>query len=185
METSIPAEPTPGERQLCHDYLTSTRDKLVEATSMLSPEQFAFKPAPSQWSIAEVLEHLAVLESMVVANRLPQLCDALPGAPDRDYRLIDANIVKNTPVRSAVFPAPEILHPTGRWSPGESLKALIAARAQTITFLETTPGLRQHVMAHPAAGPLDAYQWVLIIAAHTDRHLNQIQEIKTNPAFPG
>jgi hypothetical protein len=34
------------------------------------------------------------------------------------------------------------------------------------------------------AGPLDAYQWLLLISGHTERHLAQILEVKADPNFP-
>jgi hypothetical protein len=31
---------------------------------------------------------------------------------------------------------------------------------------------------------LDAYRWVLLMSAHTERHTNQIKEVKADPNFP-
>jgi hypothetical protein len=31
---------------------------------------------------------------------------------------------------------------------------------------------------------MDAYQWLLLLAAHTERHTAQIEEIKADPKFP-
>jgi hypothetical protein len=33
-------------------------------------------------------------------------------------------------------------------------------------------------------GPLDAYQWILLISAHSERHTKQIEEVKADPNFP-
>ena len=33
-------------------------------------------------------------------------------------------------------------------------------------------------------GPLDGYQWLVFIAAHTERHLAQLREVKADPKFP-
>jgi hypothetical protein len=33
-------------------------------------------------------------------------------------------------------------------------------------------------------GELDAYQWMLFMAAHSKRHLAQIEEVKADPNFP-
>ena len=37
---------------------------------------------------------------------------------------------------------------------------------------------------HPALGSIDAYDWILMLAAHTERHTAQIKEIKADPNFP-
>jgi hypothetical protein len=39
-------------------------------------------------------------------------------------------------------------------------------------------------MAHPAMKELDAYQWILFLAAHSERHLKQLQEVKESPGYP-
>jgi hypothetical protein len=33
-------------------------------------------------------------------------------------------------------------------------------------------------------GPLDGYDWILAVAAHTARHTQQILEVKADPGFP-
>jgi hypothetical protein len=37
---------------------------------------------------------------------------------------------------------------------------------------------------HPLFGTLDLYQWVLLVAGHTARHTQQIEEVKRSPGFP-
>ena len=37
--------------------------------------------------------------------------------------------------------------------------------------------------ASAVAGTLDAYQWSLLTAAHTNRHVQQIQEVKASAGF--
>jgi hypothetical protein len=36
----------------------------------------------------------------------------------------------------------------------------------------------------PAGGKWDAYEFILMIAAHSERHTRQIEEVKTNPGYP-
>lgn len=51
-------------------------------------------------------------------------------------------------------------------------------------FLESTPDLREHVADSPFGQPWDTYEWVLFIAAHSERHTKQILEVKADPNFP-
>jgi hypothetical protein len=56
-----------------------------------------------------------------------------------------------------------------------------------LNFLTTTPGLRDHAIDSPGDGKYgkwDAYQFVLLIAAHSERHTNQIKEVNADPNFP-
>ncbi len=39
-------------------------------------------------------------------------------------------------------------------------------------------------MDSPLGKKLDAYEWVLFIAAHSERHTKQILEVKADPNFP-
>ena len=44
---------------------------------------------------------------------------------------------------------------------------------------ETSDALRDRFAPHPFAGMIDGYQWILFLAAHTDRHAAQIEEIRS------
>jgi DinB family protein len=175
---------TPEERQKALRYLGETSRGVEAAVHGLTEAQWNFKPGPGRWSPAEVLEHLAVLEEYFVSDLSRKLLTAPAGSPERDPRQVDAMILARVPDRSVKAKAPEILEPTGRWTHQDSLARFLAAREKTAAFLKSTPGLRSHVMSHPALGPLDGYQWVLTVAAHSERHTRQIQEAKADPAFP-
>jgi hypothetical protein len=53
-----------------------------------------------------------------------------------------------------------------------------------------TPWLGPHIPQRltPWLGPLgkklDPYQWLLFIAAHSERHTKQMLEVKADPGFP-
>ena len=44
--------------------------------------------------------------------------------------------------------------------------------------------LRAFAGPHPAFEMLDAYDWLLFLSGHTERHTLQIQEVKADPGFP-
>ncbi len=175
---------TPAERDKALHYLGDTRNQLVEAVKGLSEAQWKFKPAPDRWSVAEVVEHLAVLQDLFVNNLCTQLKTAPAGRPDTDVKNLDAIILAKVPDRSTKVQAPDNLVPTGRWTPQASLERFLDDRRETANFLTSGTNLRGHVLNHPALGPLDAYEWVLAVAAHTERHTKQILEVKGDPHFP-
>jgi hypothetical protein len=81
--------------------------------------------------------------------------------------------------------APEPLKPTNRFgSPKDSRKHFKKSRAKTIDFVEGTKDLRQHATDSPLGKKLDAYEWVLLIAAHSERHTKQIDEVKADAKYP-
>jgi hypothetical protein len=165
-------------------YLEQTRDAVVASVSGLSDAQLHFKSAPDRWSVAECLEHIALAEDFLFGNVTGNVMKAGPGAADRDFAKTDAAVLAMIPDRSHKAQAPPQLVPTGRWTPDETLKHFLASREKTIEFMKTAPGLRAHVVDSPIGQPLDAYEWLLFIAAHSKRHTEQIDEVKADPNFP-
>jgi hypothetical protein len=51
-------------------------------------------------------------------------------------------------------------------------------------FLKDTPGLRDHAADTPMGTKWDGYEFILLIAAHSERHTNQIKEVKADPSYP-
>lgn len=176
---------TPAELSRAVDYLDKTRDGVLAATRSLSPAQLNFKPAPDRWSVAEVAEHLAATEGFLMNLVLTQVMTAPARAEATDVKAIDEFVLKAIPDRTTKLKAPEPLVPTNRFNtPADSLKQFTEGRAKTRAFLTETKELRDHALDSPLGQKLDAYQWVLFIAAHSDRHTKQMLEVKADPNFP-
>jgi len=177
-------ELTQAEKDKTLQYLESTKQDVLDATKGLSPAQWNFKPAPDRWSIAECMEHIAAAEDFIRDNIANGVMKA-PAAPGRDVVAIDAAIIENVPARKNKVQAPEAIKPTNRFgSPEGSIKHFVESRAITEEFLKTTPGLRDHAADSPAGTKWDAYEFILLIAAHSERHTNQIKEVKADPNYP-
>ena len=177
-------ELTTADRERGTKYLEQTRDGIVAATKELSDAQMKFKPAPDRWSVAETLEHIALAEDFLFQNVTDKIMKSSAGPADRDTAKTDAMVVAMIPDRSHKAQAPPPLVPTGRWTPAETRDHFLKSRAKTVAFLESTPDLRQHVADSPLGQPLDAYEWLLFVAAHSERHTKQILEVKADPNFP-
>ena len=175
---------TQAEKEQTLRYLSETRNGVVDAVKGLSEAQWKFKPAADRWSVAEVVEHLALIEDILSQKVLGNLEKAPAGSADRDAKQVDTMILVKVLDRSTKYQAPPSAIPTGRWTPADALEHFLAGRAQTAALLNSTPDLRQHVINHPVLGPLDGYEWVLAVAAHSARHTKQILEVKADPNFP-
>jgi len=177
---------TPADRAKLLNHLDSTRKALLDATSGLSEAQWNFKPAPDRWSVAEVAEHLALAEPFLYNLITGQVMKA-PAPTDRKESAaeIDALILTVIPDRTNKAQAPGPLVPTGRWSPADTLKNFQESRATTVKFAKETPDLREHaILSQIFNKQVDAYQWLLFISAHCERHIAQIKEVKADPNFP-
>ena len=184
--TTISAqELTQAEKDHALQYLESTKADVLAATKGLSDAQWNFKPGPDRWSCAQVMEHIAAAEDLLRDGLLKQQVMVGPaGDPARDVKKMDAGVEAMVPDRSHKVQAPEPLVPTNRYgSPEAALKHFLESREITEQYLSSTPGLRDHVGDSPM-GKIDGYQTILLVAAHSERHVKQILEVKADPNFP-
>jgi hypothetical protein len=188
----VPAAPAPAagsltqkERDAAVKYLEETRENFLRSIDGLTEAQWKFKPAPDRWSIAEVAEHIALSESMILQLVTDRVMKT-PAAKPAPGAASDEAVIKLVNDRSNKAQAPEVLKPVNKWASREALtKDFADARARTISYIrETSDDLRAHSTPHPVLKSLDAYQWVLLLAAHSARHTAQIEEVKAAPGFP-
>jgi hypothetical protein len=187
---SVPAAPTSltaEEREKALASLQATHDAFLKSIAGLSEKQWRFKSAPDRWSVAEVSEHIGLSESMIFGMVQSRVMTS-PAAPEKRAEVAgrDEMILKMVPDRSHKAQAPEFLKPTNRWANEADLtKAFEDSRKATMDYVRTTnDDLRDHFGPHPVFGTLDAYQWILLISAHSERHTKQIEEVKADPNFP-
>jgi len=175
---------TATEKEKAVKYFQQTRDGVVASVKGLSDAQMKFKPAPERWSVAETLEHIAMAEDYLFQNIAMNVMKAPAPPAGRDNARIDAMVLAILPDRSRKAEAPAPIQPKARWTPAETLDHFLHSREKTLQFVESTPDLRAHASDSPIGQPLDAYQWLLFLAGHSERHTKQILEVKADPNFP-
>jgi hypothetical protein len=161
--------------------LKADRAALRAAVDAVAPELRERKPAPDRWSVAEVLEHLAIVEERIVGL----LATMIPAAPlaGRDdgagaAPTIDRARLRN---RTARVQAPDPIQPTGTMTTEDAWQRLERSRARLLEVLDTAVGrdLTAIGRAHPVLGQLDGYQWIAAVGGHEERHAAQIRELAT------
>ena len=176
---------TAAERDFAAKPLAESRERLVALVRRLSPTQMAYKPAPERWSIAENLEHVVLVEHRgrgFVENALRQAPDparhsGYPGSPES----LLAMLRDRTHPRRSVEP----IQPAGRWPHDQLLNKFEDARKRTCELLAATAAdLYAHFSPHPLFGDLSCFQWLLVLAAHCDRHRAQSEEVMAGEGFP-
>jgi hypothetical protein len=185
--TTAIAEPlTQNERDRAMSDFHATRKVFLDSVAGLSDAQWNFKPSAERWSIAECAEHIAVAEDVIF--EMVQKMITSPAEPEKKEKVRgkDEAVLRMVRDRSSKFQAPEFLAPKRRWPDREALVAHFKhSRDRNIAYLQTTQDdLRSHFLDHPAMKTLDAYQWMLLISAHSERHTSQINEVKTDPNYP-
>ena len=175
------------EKKFAAKSLKETRQEVFESVKGLSEAQLKFKPAEDSWSVEECLKHIAITEQMLwgmLEGNLKQ-----PATPDKrsELKLTDNELVKKIEDRSTKVKTVDPAKPenTPFKSADEALASFKENRDKLIDYVKGTgEDLRNHVVVGLPFGPIDGYQFILFISAHSNRHMQQINEVKANPGFP-
>jgi hypothetical protein len=166
-------------------HLNKTSAAFLAAVNGLSEAQLNFKPGPTRWSVAEVAEHISAAEDFLLGNIQTNVLKATARTEPADVKEIDTFVLTAIADRTNKVKAPEPLIPTTRFGSTENtVKHFKESRAKTLALLNETKDLRAHAIDSPLGKKLDAYQWLLFISAHCERHTKQINEVKADPNFP-
>src|SRR5579884_659565 len=100
------------EKNTVLQYLQQAQDGLISTVSGLSGAQSNFKPAAAVWSVAGIVEHLAIVEDLVV-TRLDQLATSANVPEEPRFQGSDAVLIERVRDRSQKFKTLERGQPTG------------------------------------------------------------------------
>ncbi|MEW2920424.1 MULTISPECIES: DinB family protein [Flavobacteriaceae] len=177
---------TDAEREMVNKHLTETRDHMLNVLDDLTDEQLNFKPDETTWSIAEGVEHLAVVESTfrgligktVAAGPNPALKDSLAF---KDEQIMPVITDRSNKVKTS-----EPFEPSGKFgSHEETLQAFLEKRSELIDYVKTTDDdLRNRYNKDLPFGTVDGVQLIMFTAAHTERHVLQMEEVMAHSDFP-
>ncbi len=167
------------------EYLDETKDALQEEVNGLSEEQMSFKASEDSWSVAEIVEHIIIVEGALKSMLEARI--AAGETPDQkaEVKMTDEEIVGFITDRSSQIKTQDQFQPSGKFSEAdEALEAFKDQREDIVDWLKDSDvDMRNYVNEFPF-GKIDAYQTVLFMAGHTARHVAQIEEIKSDPEFP-
>jgi DinB superfamily len=177
---------TKQERKLVVSELKESKSEFLKSVKDLSDEQLNFKPSPERWSIQECIYHITLAEKDLWYMLNTTMRE--PGTPGRsqDVKIADEDILKIGTDRTNKLKSPEALQPSkASWkSANDAISGFKTARADLIKYAKsTTEDMRDHIIPL-AFGNVDAYQFLLFMSAHCNRHIGQIEEIKGDPRFP-
>ncbi len=174
------------ERKTAISLMKDTKADALKSVKGLSEAQLNFRAAPEKWTVKECMYHIAISEK--------NLWDMMEGTmkahtnPEKrsEIKMNDEQLIKMMEDRSFKVKTNEAFEPknTPYKSLDEAIDAFKSRRMDHIKYMKsTTEDMRNHVVQMPF-GYLDCYQLCLMIASHSNRHTQQINEIKADPAFP-
>ncbi len=175
-----------SERAFLLEQLEQSKKEMLASISGLTPAQWKFKPAPNVWSVQECAEHIVLAEDYIGGAARGLLKSPAVPRPETSNEEVDHKLVAGVTDRSHKATAPEPIVPTGKFAtPEEAAAAFTERRDKNIEYVKTTTDdLRVHIAKETPAGPLDAYQLLLLMASHSARHTAQIREVESNPGYP-
>jgi len=155
--------------------LNSVHEKLLGVVSPLGPETYSQRPAEGEWSVAEIVHHLCLVEERVIR----ELEGAISRPPQRVgflRRLIPTAIVS---VRLIRVKAPGAVKPQDAPAKDLGIENLDRARNNLKTLCATYDHgrFRQLVFKHPFLGNIDGVATVSFVGYHEQRHYKQIREV--------
>ena len=174
------------ERKTALNFGKETKQKLLKVVKGLSAEQLNWKANDSAWSIANCVEHIAVSEKFIADRAYNSLKEPADPAKRAEIKNKDEEVINWVTNRGKKIKAPEPLRPTGQFgSTEDALKVFLERRDKNMEYFKTTQDdLRNHFVTHSVLGTLDAYQMLVYMIGHTERHTAQIEEIMRSADFP-
>lgn len=183
--TNVNAQLTEAEKDAALAEMTKTHDHLLSTIKGLNEEQLNFKSSEDAWSIAECVEHIALSEQNIFGMTMGAL--ETPADPSKrgDVKMTDEQLMAIIVDRSNKVKTSEAFEPSGKFgSFEETLNAFLEKRKSNMEFVASTDAdLRNHYAQLPF-GTIDAYQSIMFMSGHTERHILQIKEIMEDDYFP-
>lgn len=156
--------------------LSKARTGLLGAADSVSGEQWETNPRDGEWSAAELVAHLIMVERTIIssADRIVQKPPKAVPFLKRFHlpmALVEARLIRlKTPI-------PLDAHLVR--DKEEMLAELRAVRERSLAFMAETGNrdLSVYRWPHPFIGSLNTYEWFQMIASHEVRHTKQLKEI--------
>jgi len=172
------AAPHPRIAELLAE-LEASRRELLGVVQALPPEMRDAAPEGDAWSVSQIIEHLGIVEDGGgrLLSKLMKQAQADGAFEVETSSVLDSLNQFDIANFNRRIEAPEQVRPTGGVTVAEGLERLEAVRERLTTALLQGSGLALGTVSypHPLFGPLNGYQWILVISMHERRHAAQIQ----------
>lgn len=155
--------------------LDAAHEKLLATVTPLAPGVFSRPPSATEWSVAEIVHHLRLVEDRVIKELEKQLANP-PHKLGLLRRLVPIAIVGSRLIK---VKAPQAMNPVEAPDKEISIASYNATRNK-LKELWANSGperLKQVVFRHPFLGNINGVATVSFVGYHEQRHLKQIREV--------
>jgi DinB family protein len=175
------------ERTNVLHWLEESHQEFLASIDGVSEEQWRWKPAPERWSVGETAEHIVLAEAMLFENVKNAMSSPANLAWEEQTKGKTEFIVQVMAPRLGKAQAPEPIVPRNGLTQTQVRERFEQQRAEIVKFTsDTNLALKEHTVVHPfpVFGTLNAYQWLIYVPLHTERHDKQIAEVKATAGYP-
>jgi DinB family protein len=165
------------------NHLDTQHERLRRAVERVPHQRRSEKPAPERWSVAEVIEHLSIVETRIGRVFTAKLDEARASGnvgPETDESPVVGTIDMDRVLdRTRRITAAEPARPSGTLDADAAWAALERARETLRDAVRGADGLALGAIVHPhpVLGPINLYQWVVFVGGHEARHAAQVIEL--------
>ncbi len=161
-------------------YVEEKRRELLKSFEGVSGTRLCQRADPSGWSVAEILEHLRMVESGVAKLITKRVAKAREEglreetATSSVLSSFDRHAAK---LESGLLQAPTLVQPRIDVDINEAIEGLETSRAALRAAVVSADGLAIGDIKHThlVLGELDLYQWLIFVGHHEARHRKQIE----------
>ena len=174
------------ERKFSADLMKDTKADLQNAIKGLNQTQLDYKASPDKWSVKECVYHIAISEKNLWTMLEKSIKEPATPEKKKDLKVTDEQVVKMIGDRTNKVKTSPAFEPqnSGYKTLEEAMNDFKASRLAHIKYIKaTSEDLRNHFVQMPF-GLIDCYQLSLMIASHTNRHTQQLSEVKAEAGFP-
>lgn len=150
---------------------------LEKSLAGLPEKSWHTKPAPERWSIGEIVHHLVLVEVQRLQMMKEMLAGRRESAPPRTEAIADIASYRHKTQRVQTI---EMMQPTPDLPAKTLLLSFRRGRTETRAFASSIDlkQLQNIWLVTKSFGPLNGAEYLEFLAAHTERHADQIQEVR-------
>jgi hypothetical protein len=161
-------------------FVEEKRREILQSVEDVPGETLCRRATPDGWSVAEILDHLRMVESGVarlITKRVGQAKAAGIGAETSTDSVLSSFDGHSATLESSILRSPPMVQPKVNIDITEALEGLASSREALRIAAVSAAGvpLGEIKHTHPVLGELDLYQWLIFLGNHEGRHRKQIE----------
>jgi hypothetical protein len=157
------------------------RSRLRKVLNRITAEQTSALPADEKWTIAQIVEHIAIVDESTVkiCAKLLNRASEAGRSFDGTVTITDTFLQKGLEIALIKIEAPAFVQPNAGQTISESLARMDATEDhanQLRVLFESVDGT-EFKFPHPFFGEISAHEWLALKGGHEMRHIKQIERI--------